>query len=210
MRSRLVVIGGGGFGREVLDLIDALPGDTRPEVLGVVDDGVVDNRLLQAYSVEHLGPLAVLDDIAPDVGYVVAIGNPSIRAQIDALLRDRRPSPVLIHPSVTMGRRVELGPGSVLCAGARLTNHIDVGRHVHVNLNCTVGHDSTLSDYATLSPLVAISGNVHVGPGAFFGTGAKINPGLRVGGGSVVGTGAAVVREVPQDVTVVGVPARPR
>lgn len=217
MTERLVLIGGGGFGREVLDVIEAINFDyetkgTQPlEVLGFLDDGAPDEVLFSEYDVAHLGSVNYLERLPEDVGYVIGIGSPGARQAIDEYGQSLgRPSPVLVHPSATMGRKVQLGPGAVVCSHVSLTNHITMGRHVHVNINCTVGHDVTLGDYVTLSPLVAISGNVTAEMGAFFGTGCDINPGLTVGTLAVVGTGAAVIRDVEARATVVGVPAKSR
>lgn len=216
MTQALVVIGAGGFGREVLDVIEAINhehamvGSPAFDVLGVLDDSGVDDTLLIPYDVKHLGPIALLHDMPTTVGYVIGIGSPFVRANIDARFTDQRESPVLIHPSATMGARVEVGGGSVVCAGARLTNHIRLGRQVHVNLNSTVGHDATLGDYTTLSPLVAVSGKVTMGERVFVGTGAVVNPGVKIGADAVIGSGAAVLRNVDAGVTSVGVPARAR
>jgi sugar O-acyltransferase (sialic acid O-acetyltransferase NeuD family) len=211
----LVVIGAGGFGREVLDVIEAVNAtaiEPTFEVLGVLDDGAPDETLLSPYRVRHLGPVSILADLAPEVGYVIGVGAPDARETLDRVGLDlKRHSPVLVHPSAAIGRHaVELGPGTIVCAHVSITNHIRLGRHVHVNLNSTIGHDAVLDDYVTLSPLVAISGNVHAQSKAFFGTGAKVNPGLTIGSGAVVGTGAAVIKNVEAGQTVVGVPAKPR
>jgi sugar O-acyltransferase (sialic acid O-acetyltransferase NeuD family) len=215
MAQPLVVIGGGGFGREVLDVIDAINTSAEHptyEAIGILDDGEPDSTLLDPYGVTHLGPVSLLDDLALDVGYVIGVGAPRTRRLLDqALLKTGRGSPVLVHPTAAVGRRgVSMGPGTIICSHVSITNHIRFGRHVHVNLNCTVGHDAVLDDYVTLSPLVAISGNVHAETEAFLGTGAKVNPGLTIGEGAVVGTGAAVVKSVEVGQTVLGVPAKPR
>jgi sugar O-acyltransferase (sialic acid O-acetyltransferase NeuD family) len=178
-------------------------------VLGFLDDGEPDPAPLAPYGVRHLGPVAQLDSMDPDVGYVIGIGSPPVRRKIDEQYA-ARPCPVLIHPSVTYSRAVEFGPGSVVCAGVRLTNNIHLGRHVHANLNTTIGHDARLGDYVTLSPLVAVSGNVTLEDEVMIGTGVTLNPGVTVGAGSVVGSGAAVTRDIDPGVTAVGVPAKPR
>ncbi|MGH7625559.1 MAG: hypothetical protein ACREOJ_09600 [Gemmatimonadaceae bacterium] len=114
-----------------------------------------------------------------------------------------------------MSRFVELGEGTIVCAGCILTVNIAIGRHVHLNLDCTIGHDAVLEDFVTLAPGVHVSGCVKIERGAYLGTGAVVINGtqvrpLVVGAGAIVGAGAVVTKNVSPGVTVVGVPARSR
>lgn len=212
----LVIVGAGGFGREVLDVVEAVNSDRamgmqqQYDVLGFVDDGEPDSDKLASYSLEHLGPVSALKDMPTSVQYVIGIGNPQVRATIDATLREDRECPVLIHPAATVAHWIHYGPGTVVCAGARLTNHITLGRHVHVNINATIGHDATLGDYVTVSPLVAISGYADVREQVMLGTSAVINPGVTVGERSILGSGAVATKDIEAGVTAVGAPAKPR
>lgn len=207
----LVVIGGGGMGRCVLDLISVLNDDSPAhpfEVVGVLDDGHVDEDLLALWGAAWLGPVTGLESMAPEIGYVIGIADGTARRKLDAYgSAQGRPCPTLVHPNVHQGRGVEIGPGSVVCSHVSMENNIRLGRHVHVNQNSTVGHDSRLADYVTISPLAAISGNTIAQEAAFVGTGASVRQGLTLGVESTVGMGAVVIRDVPAGRTVVGVPA---
>jgi sugar O-acyltransferase (sialic acid O-acetyltransferase NeuD family) len=215
MRHDMVVIGLGGFGREVLDVIDAINADVgradRLNVVGILDDAAPAPSALELYDLDYLGATAELERLPESVGYVIGIGSPRTRQAIDEVgQRSHLQSPVLRHPSATVGRGVSFGPGSVVCSHVSISNTIRFGRHVHLNPNCTVGHDALLEDYVSVSPMVAISGNVHVQRGVFLGTGCSINQGLTIEEWAVVGAGAAAVRDVESGSTVVGVPAKAR
>ena len=204
----LVIIGAGGFGREVLDIIESLGGGAY-EFLGFLDDGTPDEPLMAARSARHLGPLSSLVDI--DADYVVAVADPNARRRIDAFADGLgRRAPVLVHPSAYVGSLVTLGPGTVICPHATMTTNITVGRHGQIHVNTAIGHDTVLEDYVTVLPGSNVSGNVHLEAGVTLGTNSSVIQGCRVGAGTTVGAGAAVVRDIEPGVTAVGVPARPR
>lgn len=208
----MVVVGAGGMGHCVLDVVDAVnaaQGD-HVEVVGVVDDGSPDVDRIADRGLAFLGGVETVRDLPRDVGYVIGIGSPQARRRVDvALASDGRACPTLVHPNAHVGFDVVLGHGTVVCSHVSIENHIRLGRHVHVNQNSTVGHDSRVSDYCTISPMVAVSGGVRLGAEAFLGSGASLLQGVTVGAGAVVGLGAAVIHDVPASTTVVGVPARP-
>src|SRR5699024_159194 len=113
--------------------------------------------LLERIGVPLLGDTSLLAEL--DADHVVGIGAADPRRRIDVLASASGHQPaVLRHPAATVGRDVELGPGVIIAAGARLTTHLTLGRHVHVNLNCTVGHDTIIHDYATLFGGVVVGG----------------------------------------------------
>ncbi|MCK9903264.1 acetyltransferase [Frankia sp. Cpl3] len=206
----LVVIGGGGHGREVLELVEAVNA-ARPtyRLRGVLDDGAPDTDLLAAYGVCHLGPVDLLAGL--DVDYVVAIGSAQARRRVDLAATEwGRRAATLVHPRAIVGRRVTLGPGAVVFAFASVTTNVRIGRHVLLNTAATVAHDCRLGDYVTLAPGARLSGAATVGDGATVGTGAVVIQRVHVGAGTTVGAGAVVVRELPAEVVAIGVPARPR
>lgn len=212
MSRPLVIIGCGGFGREVHDVVDAI-NYLKPtwNILGYLDDrpDPLNVSLVESRGSKVLGGTDWLMTEGHGVQFVIGIGTGKIRRIIDERLSAAGfTSATLVHPAATLGHDVRLGQGSVICAGVRATTNISLGRHVHLNINTTVGHDCTLDDYVTVNPLVAISGGVKVGTETMFGTHSAILQNLSVGERCVVGAGSCVVRDVPSDAVVKGVPAR--
>ncbi|MDT0193796.1 acetyltransferase [Arthrobacter sp. AB6] len=210
----LVVIGAGGFGRETLDVVDAINSSAdKPtySVVGVIDPmpGPENLRRLRARGVDYLGS----DDDWLATGklarYVVAIGNPRIRLRIDTKYQAAGHLRVwpLVHPSAGIGSSALPGDGSVICAGVQVSTNVSMGLHVQLNPNSTIGHDSVLDDFVSVNPGAIISGGVHLMEGAFVGAGAVVLEALTVGSYARVGASACVVRDVSSGVTVKGVPA---
>lgn len=210
----LVIVGAGGFGREVLDVMEAINAvHPTHELLGFVDDAITDQNLerITARGAKHLGGVAQhLDGPDSRVSYVIGIGGTATRralaTRFDAAGAE---AATLVHPASTQGSAVSIGAGSVICAGARITTNVVIGRHVHINLNATVGHDTTIGDFVSLNPLASISGDCSLEDGVLVGVSGTVLNMLRVGADAVVGGSACAVRDVPPATTVVGVPAKP-
>lgn len=210
MATPLVIVGAGGFGRHAHAVYTDIDKDSPSafDFLGFVDDEQPDMALLERLGARWLGPIRSISDAPADTRYVIGIGSAAARRRIDAIIGALGYQPAtLVHPQASIGTDVRIGPGAVICAGARLMTNIELGRHVHINMNCTIGHDTDLADYVTLFPLAAVAGTVSVGAGTTIGTTASINQGLRIGADVMVGAGAAVIRDLPDGVTAVGVPA---
>ncbi|WP_374457514.1 acetyltransferase [Nocardioides sp.] len=211
----IVVVGIGGFGREVIDIIDAVNAASPEPVwdlVGVVDDAPNDLNLerLSLRGVDFLGDTGVPLSWPNPVSYVVGIGSPRVRRLMaERYDAENFRAATLVHPSVTHGFGVSIGPGAVVCAGARLTTNITVGQHVHINLNVTVGHDSSIGDFVSVNPLASISGDCVIEDGVLIGVAGVVLNGLTIGAGAVLGGSACAVRDLAPGVVAVGVPAKP-
>ncbi len=212
-RIQVIVCGAGGFGREVAWLADVSSGsEDRYDVVCFADDAP-ENRGKVLNGIEVMDWETARQRF-PEALVVVAIGSPQTRERVAARAAAAGfRGATLVHPRVERSRWLEIGEGTVICAGSILTTNIRLGAHVQINLDCTLGHDVVMGDYATLAPGVHLSGYVQLGRRVYVGTGAVIINGdgsapLVVGDDAVIGAGACVIRPVPPGATVVGVPAK--
>lgn len=142
--------------------------------------------------------------------YFIAIGNNNDREAIHQFLCDRaKHAPEqLRHPRSTVAWRVQIGYGSLICAGAVLQPLTEVGDGVIVNTGAVIEHEGILGDFCHLAPGAVLAGNVIVGKRTFIGANAVVKENIRIGAEATIGAGAVVLDDVPDGVTVVGNPAR--
>ena len=207
----IAIFGVGGFGREVLTLVqDINKAEPTYRIIGFFDDGHEKGEIVNGYPV--LGKMEELNRWETALSVVVSIGNPVIRKKIVGRICNPNVFfPTLVHPTVLIGspEYVRIGKGCVICAGNILTTNIDIGEFVIVNLCCTIGHNAVIGNYTALMPACNISGEVTVGEGVFCGTGVKTINQTSIGDYSILGAGAVVAKPVPAHCTAVGVPAKP-
>ena len=209
--KKLYIIGAGGFGREVAWLVERINSVNKEwELIGFIDDNVLTHGTLQnGYNV--LGGCDYFKLTQEECHVICCIGSAKIRKAVIEKLR-KYPNvkfATLIDPGALISDFVEIGEGSIICAGTIATVNISIGNHVIINLDCTIGHDAILKDFVTIYPSVNVSGNVLVGECVELGTGTQIIQGKLIGDGTIVGAGAVVTKDLPDNCTAVGAPAKP-
>jgi sugar O-acyltransferase (sialic acid O-acetyltransferase NeuD family) len=207
----LVILGAGGYGREVLQCVrDVVRDGADWNLVGFLDDDpLVAGGALHGHEV--LGGVEWLKRPKPPA-VAVAIGAPLGRQRAVEALRaiGHDDHATLVHPTAWLGDDVAIGRGSVVLAGVRASIDVHVGDYVCLNKNCVLGHDVHVGDFATVSPGASVSGFVEIGRGAEIGANSVIVQGNVAGDFAVLGAGAVLCNDLPAGVTAVGVPARVR
>lgn len=205
---RVVIIGAGGHGQVVADILfamNAVGGDVEP--VGYLDGNadLVGSRLL---GLPVLGPDSALPEIEHDA-VIVAIGDNGVRRVVYSELKAAGERiATAVHPQAVLGREVSVGEGAMVCAGAVINSGTSIGPNTIVNTRCSVDHHNDVAAHVHLAPGATLGGEVSVGEGAFVGIGATVMPRASVGQWATVGAGALVTKQVDPGAVVVGVPSR--
>ena len=205
--SRILIVGAGGFGREVLQWVR----DAWPAAAGMVagflsaDAGILDGHDCGIGIVsdpERFTPL-------PGDGLLLGIGISGVRRRVaESLLRRGATFLTLAHPTAIVARTAVIGAGAILCPYAVVSAAARVGPCALVNYHASLAHDARAGAYAVLSPYAALGGGACVGEDAFLGLHAAVGPGRRVGDRSKVSANSCALADVPADSLAYGVPGR--
>lgn len=202
----VALVGAGGHAAVVADAARAagltLAGwfddDPNASLAGVLD---------RTASVPHLGPInAALDT---DAALHVALGDIALRRSIIARFSARTAiaGPV-VHPSAVVAPSATLAPGVFVGPRAVVNPRATIDAHAIINTAAVVEHDAHVGTNAHVAPGVVLCGDTRVGADTLVGANATVLPGVRVTDRCVVGAGSVVTRDIPNNTTAVGTPAR--
>jgi sugar O-acyltransferase (sialic acid O-acetyltransferase NeuD family) len=203
--TRLAILGASGHGKVVADAA-LLAGWT--EVVFYDDHWPALDRVGPWAVVGSSGDL--LRSATSHDAIVVAIGDNRVRlAWQREIMHARATLASIVHPAAVVSPHACVGPGSVICAAAVVNPFAIAGAACIINTGATVDHDCVLADGVHVSPGAHLGGGVRIGEASWVGIGASVRHGSVIGANVMVGAGAAVVGDVGDGLTVIGVPARP-
>jgi sugar O-acyltransferase (sialic acid O-acetyltransferase NeuD family) len=202
-KENIIVIGAGGHAKVVVATLLAA---------GYTIDALFDDDLSKVgHNIFHIPIIGGLERIA-DYGYssaIIAIGDNRKRKEISIYLDRYCKWITVAHPKTIIHDSVDIGKGTVICAGVVIQPDTIIGDHVIINTGATVDHDCRIEDFVHVAPGAHLAGNVSVRRGAFLGLGVVVIPGVTIGEGAIVGAGSVVIDDIPPFAKVAGVPARP-
>ena len=204
--KKLVIIGAGGFGREIFHWASDIV--QQEWCIG----GFLDQNAMALAGFSGFPP--IIGDPATYVPsrndvFTCAVGDPKSKLRLCNSILERGGRFIsLIHPTAVVGTMCNLGQGCIFCPGTVVTSNVSLGNFVTLNACATVGHDACIGDGCTLSGHADVTGAAMLGRGVFLGSHAVVLPKARVGDYATVGAGSVVLRSVKAHSTVFGVPAK--
>jgi len=204
-----VLVGAGGFGREVAEAVRAVNAE-RPtwSLLGFLDDAAS----LQGEEVDGTPVVGRIDDARGlDADVLVCTGRPdnyfSRQRIVERLALPADRYATIVHPQASVASTATIGRGTALLAYTVVTARAQIGSHVAVMPAVVITHDDVIEDYVTIGAGARFGGGARVREGAYIGSGAMVRENTTIGRWSQLGMGAVATRDVPDAEVWVGVPA---
>lgn len=191
--DKVYLYGASGHGKVIKDILEA----QGLSVEGFVDD----NPNLAKYCEKKVFHQA--DGLSP---MIVSIGINKTRKMIVEKLKCQFST--AIHPTAIVSPSAKIGEGTVVMQGAIINADAVIGKHCIINTGASVDHECVVGDYCHIAPHASLCGQVCVGEGTLIGVGASVIPCVEIGDWCIVGAGAAVANNIPNNQTVIGVPAK--
>jgi UDP-perosamine 4-acetyltransferase len=204
---QVVIIGAGGHGKVVLDILRA---QGKYEPIGFID---ADTRLTgtKISGLPVLGPTNILPKLRQQkiTHAIIAIGDNQTRRRYAAAVEGEGfELASAIHPTAFVSQTARLGKNVVICPNASVITEARISDMVIINTGAIIEHECEIAEAVHVAPGACLAGRVRVGACAFIGIGAQVIQCLAIGEGATVGAGAVVLADVADSATVVGVPAR--
>ncbi len=205
----MLIIGAGGLAKEILEIFHT---NNQAENLTFFDDINQDVPPLLYEKYPILRSIQQVESYfrTNSQDYIVGIGDPKLRKFIVQKIDDcGGVLTSIISSKANIGSHdVAIAAGANIFPMVNISNSVQVGSGALIYYNVTITHNCRIGDFVELSPGATLLGHVQVGDNTKIGANATVLPNITVGNNVIVGAGAVVTKNLPDNCTAVGVPAR--
>lgn len=206
--KNLVIIGGGGMGKEIFyTATNSIGYGTEFIVKGFIDDNIHSMDGFVGYP-PVLGTIADYQPIENDV-FCCSIGNVQTKRKLCELIRSKGGEfQSIIHKDAQIRNQISIGNGTIVDWNAAIGSNAIIGENCLIQAFACVAHDCRVGDYSRLDVRTLIVGGVKVGDNVTIHTNSVVSHNVTIGNNAIVGAMSFVIRKVKEGVTVQGNPAR--
>ncbi len=205
----LAIYGAGGLGLQIFEMVDRWYPDRWDSILFINDlietTGEAEDRPVMPYE--------RFRGIYPpkDAEIVIGSGEPELRRVFyERVRKDGYQLATVIHPEAEISPTAILGNGVIALRGCVINHHARIGDNTCCMIYSVVGHDSDIAAHCQISTFVSIGGHCRMKECTFLGLHASVKDRLTIGRYAIIGQGSHVIQDVPDEVVMMGNPAKAR
>jgi len=200
MKNKIVLIGGGGHCKVI---IDAIKKSGKFGIYGITDPVLPKGKTVLGVKVigtDALLPGLFKKGVKNAFICIGSLGDCQARKRIYANLKKNKfQLPAIVHPQAVLAEGVKLGEGTFVAAGAVINPDTRIGDNAIINTASSVDHDCVIGNFVNIAPGVTLSGGVKIGDQTHVGTGASITQHLNIGKNCIIGAGTTVRHDMPEN-----------
>lgn len=172
MKPQILLIGGGGHCKSVIDIIEQA---THYTIAGIIDQKEYIGQKILGY--EIIGCDDDLEKLFTQFKYaMVTVGqikSPDLRIKLFNQLQSiGYEIPPVISPRAYVSIHASIGEGTVIMHDALVNANAKVGKNCIINTKALIEHDSIIEDHCHISTGAIINGGTLIHQGTFFGSNA--------------------------------------
>ncbi|MBB6454546.1 sugar O-acyltransferase (sialic acid O-acetyltransferase NeuD family) [Salirhabdus euzebyi] len=203
----IVIVGAGGFGREVYQYAKSIYPSVEYRIKGFLSNNPGD---LDGFDVDSI----ILGDensyeIQENDRFIFAIGNIQIKKRIIPILKEKGAKFLtLIHPTAVVFDTAKIGEGVVIGPFVTVSDHVEIADFVMMNFYSSVGHDSKVGKYSILSPYATVNGFSTLEEEVFLGTHSTVTAYKTIGRETQISANSVAMYNTKPYSLVYGVPGK--